>query len=192
MKNKNLKFALVAVAVFVVIAILSAVLIFTITVSTQNKAINLEEQVNESVSAIEVQEKRRVDLILNLVDTVKNYDKYEGDTLVNLAHARSEAQGGDVENAQMTLNAVTEAYPELKSQENYKALMNELSVTENLIAEQRDNFNRQVKSYNKYIRKFPSSFVLPITGYEKQEFTYLEYEASSDSPTNLFGDKEGE
>lgn len=185
----NNKLVLGIIGAFVGFGVLLVVLAITIAVTTQNKAINLEEQVKESTSAIEVQEKRRADLIINLVDTVKNYDNHEKETLTLLTQARTSAEGGDVEQAQLALNAVTEAYPELKSVENYQTLMNELSVTENLIAEQRNNFNRQVKAYSKYVRKFPSSTVLPLVGYDVQDFTYLEYEASSDAPTNIFGEE---
>lgn len=87
------------------------------------------------------------------------------------------------------ITAVSEAYPELKSNENYKQLMNELSITENMIAEYRSNFNKQVKQYNRYVRKFPTSIFLNMTGYEKQSYSYLEYDVSEDAPQDLFGDK---
>jgi LemA protein len=83
---------------------------------------------------------------------------------------------------------VSEAYPELKSNENYKELMNELSITENLIAEYRSNYNKQVKEYNRYIRKFPTRFFLNILGYEVRGYTYLDYSAPADAPQNLFGE----
>lgn len=86
----------------------------------------------------------------------------------------------------MAIAAVSEAYPELKSNENYKELMNELSITENLIAEYRSNYNAQVKEYTRYIRKFPARLFLDILGYESQEYDYLDYEVSPDAPTNLF------
>ena len=82
----------------------------------------------------------------------------------------------------------TEAYPELKSNENYKELMNELSITENLIAEYRENYNKQIKEYNRYVRKFPTRFFLNILGYETQQYQYLDYGAPVDAPQNLFGD----
>lgn len=163
--------------------------IFTVValfVTNNNKAINLEEQINESKSAIEVQEKRRVDLILNLVDTVESYNLHESETLTKLTEARSKASSGNVEEAQLTLNAVAEAYPELKSQANYQQLMTELSATENLVAEYRNNFNIQVKAYNKHVRKFPNSIILGVMGYEKIDVEYLEYNTSSDAPTDLF------
>ena len=87
-----------------------------------------------------------------------------------------------------SITAVSEAYPELKSNENYKELMNELSITENLIAEYRSNYNKQVKEYNRYIRKFPTRVFLDVLGYEIQNYTYLDYDAPVDAPQNLFGE----
>jgi len=95
---------------------------------------------------------------------------------------------GDIENVATAITAVSEAYPELKSNENYKELMNELSITENLIAEYRSNFNKQVKEYNRYVRQFPARLFLNILGYETQTYDYLNYNAPVDAPQNLFGD----
>lgn len=66
--------------------------------------------------------------------------------------------------------------------------MNELSITENLIAEYRENYNKQIKEYNRYVRKFPTRFFLNILGYETKQYQYLDYGASVDAPQNLFGD----
>jgi LemA protein len=180
--SKKLFGVLIGLGIFLGVIVVS----FAVAFTTQNKAINLEEQIKESKSSIEIQEKRRVDLILNLVDTVKSYNKHEKDTLVQLTEARSNASKGNIKEAELAIQAVTEAYPDLKSQQNYKELMNELSTTENLIAEHRNNFNIQVKAYNKHVRTFPSNILLNIMGYEKMNVQYLEYNASSDAPTNLF------
>lgn len=81
---------------------------------------------------------------------------------------------------------MSEAYPELKSDSNYKELMNELSITENLIAEYRSNYNKQIKEYNRYVRKFPTRLFLNRLGYETQNYTYLDYDAPVDAPQDLF------
>ena len=86
------------------------------------------------------------------------------------------------------INAVAEAYPNLKSNENYKELMNELATTENLIANYRSNYNKWIKNYNQYVRKFPNRQILDMLGYEVMPYSYLEYNAPVDAPTNLFGD----
>lgn len=167
------------------VGIISVVLMVVFMIQgVQNTAISLEEQVNIASSDIKVQEKRRVDLIYNLVDTVKNYDKHEAETLKAVVEGRSSK--GDIEDVNTLISAVTEAYPELKSNENYKQLMTELSMTENLIAEYRSNYNKQVKEYNRYTRKFPNSTFLDMLGYEVQGYTYLEYNAPETAPQNLF------
>lgn len=175
------------VTLMVVAGVLSIGLLCVFGVqSSQNKAFSLEEQVNTAESDIKVQEKRRVDLVYNLADCVMQYDKHEAETLTAIVEGRGST--GDIENVTTAITAVSEAYPELKSNENYKELMNELSITENLIAEYRSNYNRQVKEYNRYIRKFPTRMFLDILGYETQEYSYLDYDAPADAPQNLFGE----
>lgn len=183
MKNKTTwKVPVIIVAGILAIALLC---IFGVQ-GTQNKAFALEEQVNTAASDIQVQEKRRVDLVYNLADCVKQYDAHEADTLAAIVDGRGSA--GDIENVTTAIAAVSEAYPELKSNENYKELMNELSMTENLIAEYRSNYNKQIKEYNRYIRQFPTRIFLDMLGYESQEYTYLDYDAPVDAPQNLFGE----
>ena len=182
MKNTKWK---VPVIIIVGVAAVILMIVFGIQ-SSQNKAIALEEQVNTAQSDIKVQEKRRVDLVYNLADCVKQYDKHEAETLTAIVNGRGST--GDIENVTTSIAAVAEAYPELKSNENYKTLMNELSMTENLIAEYRSNYNKQIKEYNRYIRKFPTRMFLGWLGYEVQEYTYLDYNAPSDAPQDLFGE----
>lgn len=147
---------------------------------------NEPDEYNTADSDIKVQEKRRVDLVYNLADCVEQYDKHEAETLTAIVEGREKATS--IENVTTAIAAVTEAYPELKSNENYKELMNELSITENLIAEYRENYNKQIKEYNRYVRKFPTRFFLNILGYETQQYQYLDYGAPVDAPQNLFGD----
>lgn len=180
--KSNIKITLIIVVVIVAITLLSTFIVQGV----QNKAYSLEEQVNVASSDIKVQEKRRVDLVYNLADCVKQYDKHESETLIGIADAR--VSNGDIENITTVISAISEAYPELKSNENYKELMNELSLTENLIAEYRSNYNKQVKEYNRYVRKFPARIFLDILGYENQEYQYLDYNAPVDTPQNLFGE----
>lgn len=178
--KENWKVVLIVVAGFLAVILLC---VFGVQ-SAQNKAFALEEQVNTAKSDIKVQEKRRVDLVYNLADCVMQYDKHEADTLAAIVEGRGST--GDIENVTTAITAVSEAYPELKSNENYKELMNELSITENLIAEYRSNYNRQIKEYNRYVRKFPTRVFLDILEYEVQEYSYLDYDAPVDAPQNLF------
>lgn len=177
---KNWKLALIVLAGVISLGVLG---IFGVQ-SSQNKAFTLEEQVSVAESDIKVQEKRRVDLVYNLADCVKQYDKHEAETLKAIVDGRGSA--GNIENVTTAITAVSEAYPELKSDANYKELMNELAITENLIAEFRSNYNKQIKEYNRYVRKFPTRVFLNILGYEKREYKYLDYNAPEDAPQDLF------
>lgn len=174
------------VIVISVVGVLAIILLFVFaTQGVQNKAISLEEQINTADSDIKVQEKRRVDLVYNLVDCVKEYDKHEYNTLMDVVDARGSSDS-DIETVTTALSATAEAYPELKSSQNYKELMNELSMTENMIAEYRSNYNKQVKEYNRYVRKFPNKQFLSMLGYDIGDFSYLDYNAPVDAPQNLF------
>lgn len=148
----------------------------------QNKAISLEEQITAAQSEIKIQEKRRADLIPNLVDCVKSYNEHEYNTLKGVIAERGAASDEAVTQVLLTV----EKYPELKSNENYKQLMTELATTENLIAKTRSNYNTWVTKYNSYIKKFPNRGILGMLGYEAQVFEKLNYNVSSDAPTNLF------
>ena len=173
--------------VIIVAGVLAVILLCVFAVQgSQNKAFALEEQVNTAQSDIKVQEKRRVGLVYNLADCVKQYDKHEAETLTAIAEGRGSS--GDIENVTTAITAVSEAYPELKSNENYKQLMNELAMTENLIAEYRSNYNKQIKEYNRCVRKFPTRMFLSMLGYEVQEYKYLDYDAPVDAPQGLFNE----
>lgn len=175
---------LVALILAVVLAV-GAGCVFTVQ-SFKNTAISYEEQIHEAGSNLEVQYKRRSDLIPNLVDCVKAYDEHEYNTLMAIVTARGDTNAG-AEEIQTMVAAVAEAYPELKSNENYRELMNELATTENLIANHRQSYNLWIKKYNAYVRKFPNKQMLGLLGYEVIDFDFLTYEASEDAPTNLFG-----
>lgn len=151
-----------------------------------NKVISYEEQITTAQSEIKIQEKRRVDLIPNLVDCVKEYDKHEYETLMAVVEARGANSDSSVQEIQTMINAVAEQYPDLKSDKNYKELMNELSTTENKIAQVRSNYNEWVTRYNSYTRKFPNRQILSFLGYEVTEYQKLEFDVTSDAPTNLF------
>lgn len=174
--------------ILIIIAVIFAIIISSVFIcfSVQNKAIAFEEQITTAVSEIQIQEKRRGDLIPNLVDCVKEYDKHEYQVMVDLIKERGSNTDEIVDTVQTMINAVAEAYPDLKSSENYKDLMNELSITENLIAGTRTNYNKWVTKYNSFIRQFPNSGILNIVGYEKQDFEKLDFDMKDDAPTNIF------
>ena len=179
---KGIKLALIIVGI-----ILALVLFITFALnSVPNKVISYEEQITTAQSEIKIQEKRRADLIPNLVDCVKEYDKHEYETLMAVVEARGTNSDSSVQEIQTMINAVAEQYPELKSNENYKELMNELSTTENKIAQVRSNYNEWVSKYNSYAKKFPNRQILNFLGYEVTEYQKLTFDVSSDAPTNLF------
>lgn len=182
MKNK---------ATWIVVGIVFAIILLIggLFISSNNKAIFLEEQINAAQADINVAEKRRYDLVFNLVDAVQSYQDYEGETMESIVSARNSMEHGDVEGAQIEITAVAEAYPELKANENYKQLMNELALTENQIAQYRNNYNEQVRSYNKMVRSFPNNIILNILGYEAIDTTYTDYDAPVDAPQDLFTDE---
>lgn len=180
--RSNIKIYLIIAAV-----IIAVVLMFVFAVqSSQNKAISLEEAIYTAESDIKIQEKRRVDLVYNLADCVMQYDKHESNALTEIANGMS--NGNEVNDVSTAISAISYSYPELKSNENYKQLMNELSITENMIAQCRENYNKSVNIYNRYVKKFPSRIFLNWTGYEIIEFTRLDYHAPVDAPQNLFGE----
>lgn len=178
----NIKVWLISAVVVISVILMS---VFAIQ-SSQNKAIGLEEAVYTAQSDIKVQEKRRVDLIYNLADCVMQYDEHESNTLTQLAEGMS--NGNEVNDVTTAISAITYSYPELKSNDNYKQLMNELSITENMIAQYRENYNQSINRYNRYVKKFPSRMFLDWTGYDVITFERLDYNAPVDAPQNLFGD----
>lgn len=154
--------------------------------SFRNSAISMEEQVNTAFSDIDVFQKRRVDLLYNLADAVKSYNRHESEVIVELAKARGPKENSNQQvNASAYIQAVAERYPELKANQNYRQYMTELALTENKIAAVRENYNQSVKEYRRYVRSFPASWFLGVTGYEIQSFNYLKYDAPADAPRDL-------
>lgn len=181
MKNFNKLPIIITVSIVAVF-----ILLIFIAQAPQNKAIRLEETVENAKSNVTVQEKRRADLIPNLVDCVKAYDEHEYNTLMAVIAARGSNSDATAAEVTKTISIVAEAYPELKSSENYRELMNELSITENLISTHRKTYNEAVSDYNKYVKSFPARLFLGITGYDRQHFERINFDGLSDAPTNLF------
>lgn len=181
----NNKFKTVGVIALSVVA--AFVVIFFSIKSIENKAIGYEETIATSKASISKEEKRRIDLFGNLVDAIESYNDYESSTMNKIVEARNQTEKGNLDNAAKELNVVVEQYPELKSLDNYKKAMTEFSVTENRLADYRENYNVQVRKYNKYLRSFPSKQLLQMQGYEKRNYEYLEFEVDNAEATNLFG-----
>lgn len=181
--NKGTVIAIVAV----VAVILGSVVGIT---SVPGNAIKYEEKVTEARSAINIQEKSRNELLPNLADCVKSYDKHEYDTLVDIVKERKNENGNfsdeAVNEVMKSIHIVMEDYPELSSQKNYQEFMNELSKTENKIINTREAYNKAVSRYNSYTKHPLRKFFLSLTGYERIEFQKLSYDVSDTAPTNLF------
>jgi LemA protein len=151
-----------------------------------NRAVTIEENVNTSKSNISKEEQRRVDLFNNLVDAVQDARTFEQETLVKIAEARGQANKGQVENAMITLASVVEAYPEIKTTALYQQTMTEFAVTENRLAGYREQYNNDVREYKRYTKGFFTRIGLAITGYEVQDFKYLDYQVDNREARDLF------
>jgi LemA protein len=180
---------------------MSAFLIFVIVVAVvalyavqiYNSLIRLRNQVKNAWSQIDVQLKRRHDLIPNLIETVKGYMTHERDTLENITKARSAAveasSVADKSKAETELsgalgkfNLVVENYPDLKANQNFLELQEELTSTENKISFSRQAYNDQVLFYNNKIEMFPSNILAGMFNFVKEEFFEIEVEAEREVP----------
>jgi LemA protein len=162
-----------------------------------NKFITLINRAKEAWSDIDVQLKRRYDLIPNLVNTVKGYAKHENETFEKVTQARTEAMGaqnivdkGKSENmltsALKSVFAVAEAYPELKANQNFLSLQNELSDTENKIQSARRFYNGNVRDLNIAVDSFPSNIIAKLFHFVKMElFALDESEAAAKKPVDV-------
>lgn len=172
----------------IIAGIIAVVLMVFIPIfsGTYNRVVTLEENINTSTSNISKEEQRRVDLFNNLVDAIESAREFEKSTQVQIAEARSQAASGNVDEAMLSIAAVAEAYPEIKSVALYDKTMTEFSITENRLARYREQYNTDVRSYNRKVRSFPSNLVLAVMGYEKQDFKYLDYNVDNSEARNLF------
>ncbi len=165
-------------------------------INTYNALVGLRNQVKNAWSQIDVQLKRRHDLIPNLIETAKGYMKHERDTLEAIVNARSQAMSsqsiGDKAKAEGLLSdavskffVVVENYPDLKANQNFLALQEELTSTENKIAFARQAYNDQALFFNNKIEMFPSNIVAGILNFTKQEFFEIQ-EAERAAPKVQF------
>src|SRR5512137_2896136 len=171
--------AIIALIVVAVVVVLLVVWLF----ATYNGLVRLRNQTKNAWSQIDVQLKRRHDLIPNLVETVKGYPAHERQTLEAVTQARTIAVGavgkgvgeqakaeGEMSGALSRLLAVVERYPDLKANQNFLALQEELTSTENKISFSRQYYNDSVLSYNNKIQMVPSNIVAGIFGFKTGEF----------------------
>ena len=171
-----------------------------------NGLVKQQESVETAWAQVENQYQRRADLIPNLVETVKGYAKHESETFENVINARAnatkvtidptnmtpedlqkyQAAQGDVTNALSKLIAVAEAYPDLKANENFKELQNQLEGTENRIAVERNKFNEVAKEYNTNRRTFPTNIIAGVFGFGEKPY-FQAQEGADKAPKVDFG-----
>ena len=176
------------------------VLIVIWLVGMYNSLVGLRNQVKNAWAQIDVQLKRRHDLIPNLVETAKGYMQHERGTLESVTDARSKAMGadsvGDKAKAEGELSGaisrfmlVVENYPDLKANQNFLALQEELTSTEIKIAFSRQAYNDQVLFYNNKIQMFPSSIIAGMFNFQQSDFFELEDKGDREAPKVDFSQK---
>jgi len=165
--------------VIIPVAILLVLLLWII--GSYNGLVSAQVNVDTAWGQVESVYQRRADLIPNLVNTVKGAKNFEQETLTQITEARSRWQGARTPQEQVTaanglesaiarLLVVVENYPELKSNQNFLALQDELAGTENRVSVERQRYNEAVGAYNKKTRTFPSVIVASLFGFEQREF----------------------
>jgi len=185
------------IGVYIIVGIV--VLLLFIFIGIYNSLVRLRNQVSNSWSQIDVQLKRRHDLIPNLMETVKGYMKHERETMEAVTNARNLAQGAigkgvgaqskaeaELSGALGRLLAVVENYPDLKANQNFLALQEELTSTENKISFSRQFYNDSVLGYNNKTQMFPSNVVANVTGFKAGEFFEVEVAAEREAPKVSF------
>jgi LemA protein len=185
-----------AVGIVVVLLILFGLLILFV-IGIYNSLVGLRNQVDNAWSQIDVQLKRRHDLIPNLVETARGYMAHERGTFEAITKARSQAMGAKtVAEAAKAEGALTEAlskfmlvvenYPDLKANQNFLAVQEELTSTENRIAFARQNYNDQVLFFNNKTQMFPSSIIAGMFAFTKRDFFQLESAGEREVPKVSF------
>ncbi len=170
MKKKSIIIIVIAVIVVIIAAL----------AGSYNSLVKLETNTDTQFANVQVQLQRRSDLIPNLVNTVKGYAAHETEVFTAVSDARAKLAGastveeintaeGQMNSALSRLLAISEAYPELKANENFLSLQDELAGTENRIGVARKDYNDAVQSYNVKIRSFPTNILAGMFGFEKKE-----------------------
>jgi len=180
---------------YIVIGVITLVILFV--VAQYNRLVRLNITVDEAFAQIEVQLKRRADLIPNLVETVKGYAKHEQGTFDAVVAARAKATSastvadvaaadGALTNALRGLLAVAEAYPDLKASSNFLSLQEELSTTENKVSFSRQFYNDNVRSLNTAVKTIPTSFFAGMAKVGARQFYEIENAADRNVPNVKF------
>jgi LemA protein len=187
--SKGLWITLGVVGAFV----LALLLVFNSYVSAKNQMVVLDQNIPQALGNIDVDLQRRSDLIPNLVATVKGYAKVEETVLTNIANARAGLMTAQTPNEKLAANdrlnvallplmRMQENYPQLKSNEQFMRLQDELSGTENRISVARLRYNAAIHDYNVYIQQFPNSIWANMSGYHVKTEYYKADDAAKTAP----------
>ncbi|MCD4795780.1 MAG: LemA family protein [Candidatus Cloacimonetes bacterium] len=185
------------------VVILIIIIVIASLIGSYNNMVKLDEGVKEKWSQVENVYQRRYDLIPNLVETVKGYAKHEQETFITVTEARAKA-GGTFNISEQVLNdpamfqkfqqaqaglsgalqrlmVVVEKYPELKANQNFLALQDQLEGTENRIAVERKRFNEAARYYNTYIKQFPKMILANMFGFKEKQY-FKSTEGAEEAP----------
>jgi LemA protein len=195
--KKGLRNALIVIAIIVV----AVFAVYRFWAGNYNKMVTMDEQVTSQWAQVQNQYQRRMDLIPNLVSTVKGYASHESEVFTQIAEARSKAGGvvkvdedllndpeafkryqqaqNELGSSLQRLLVVTENYPELKANDNFLALQDQLEGTENRISVERKRFNDTAKEYNIFIRQFPRNIIASSSGFTAKQY----FEATQEAQT---------
>src|SRR5438876_1822032 len=187
--------------IVIIVLVLIALMAFGQYVSVRNTLVQKNEAVKSAWSQVDVVLQRRADLIPNLVETVKGYAKQEQTVFGDIAKARSAllsagspqekmAANGQLDGALGRLLVIVENYPQLKSNENFLRLQDELAGTENRIAVERKRYNDTLRDYNTYVQQFPNSLFASSLGYKSNTAYFAASEGSRTVPKVNFGTPE--
>ena len=179
------------------VLVVAALMVFGSWKSAQNQMVAKDEAVKASWSEVDVQLQRRLDLIPNLVETVKGFTKEESTVFGDIANARAgmlNAQGpaakiaanGQLDGALGRLLLLTENYPQLRSSEQFMRLQDELSGTENRISVARKRYNDALQDYNTFVRQFPNSIWASISGFQVNNAFFAASPAAQNVPSVKF------
>lgn len=182
--------------IIVGVIVLFLIILFSSVKGTYNSLVNLDEAVNTAWAQVENQLQRRFDLIPNLVETVKGYASHEKEVLTGVTEARAKVGGAQTVNDKIEANnqltsalsrllLVVENYPNLKADQSFIRLQDELAGTENRIAVERRRFNESVRVYNVKVRSFPSNIIAGIFGFNRKE-TFEAPEEAKQAPKVKF------
>ena len=186
-----------ALAVFLVIVLIVVGICGAMYVSSRNRMVALNEQVKSDWSEVDVNLQRRADLIPNLVETVKGYAAHEETVFGDVANARAALLGAQTPESKIAANnqldgaigrllAIVENYPQLKANEGFLRLQDELAGTENRIAVARKRYNDSLQAYNTFIGQFPNSLFAGWAGFQRNNAYFEASEASRAVPKVSF------